>query len=940
MRLLQLRPDNELVLTDNLIHDIPPYAILSHTWGSDGDEVTFQDLMEGRGKDKSGYGKIIFCGQQAKRDHLHYFWVDTCCIDKTSSAELTEAINSMFNWYRNAQTCYVYLTDVSKEDAVAQDGELSHLNWKSAFRESRWFNRGWTLQELLAPSKVEFFSATKQRLGDKKSLEQTIHEITRIPLRALQGYALSEFTIDERISWSNSRRTKRPEDRAYSLLGILGVYVSLIYGEGEENAFTRIRATIDQKHETNTGLGNASDKSKALHHYIPFPKNRRFTGRDGILVDIQKRLFGVESCQKLAVVGLGGMGKTQLALQLAYWVKERRPEYSVLWIPALSFESFEQTTTEIAKRLGVKKETDDEDIKTSLLRHLELEYDRKWFLVVDNADDMDILYGSTASGGEGIYQYLPTTDNCIILFTTRLRDVALSVTGTDVIELGEMSSEEATNFFAKATIHRNDLEESSIVKELLEELTFLPLAIAQAAAYLNRNRLSVKRYLELLRSTGKEMVSLMSTEFRDITRYRGSKNAVATTWLVSFDQIRETDSIAADILLFISLIEPRAIPRRLLPQANTEAEMEQALGTLCGYAFLTDRGNGLYDVHRLVHIAAKVWNHKQNPQETITNALRHVNRIFPTSLQTNQKLWRAYLAHAIRLLDESDQCHINTRYDLFFQVGQCLYEDRRHIDAVQCLEQAEQWYKSRLSEDGMSKLIMDHWLAAAYLNAGQIQKAISILEHVVDIQTQTLNEEDIARLASEHDLARAYLENGQIQKAISILEHVVDIQTQTLNEEDIDHLASKDELAWAYLKDGQIQKAISILEDVVDIGKRARPQTDRNQLNSQHRLGRAYFEDGQIQKAISILEDVVDIGKRVGPQTDRNQLCAQYELGRVYFEDGQTTKAIGMLESVARIEAQVLAEDDKYRLSTLGLLNEAYGDLEQFSQPMVEPEIS
>ncbi|KAK6082001.1 hypothetical protein SCUP515_02780 [Seiridium cupressi] len=684
MCLLQLRPDNELVLTDNLIQDIPPYSILSHTWGSDGDEVTFQVLMEGRGKDKSGYGKIIFCGQQAKRDHIHYFWVDTCCIDKTSSAELTEAINSMFNWYRNAQICYVYLTDVSKQDAIVQDDELSQQKWKSALRESRWFNRGWTLQELLAPSKVEFFSATKQRLGDKKSLEQTIHEITRIPLRALQGYALSEFTIDERISWSNSRRTKRPEDKAYSLLGILGVYMSLIYGEGEENAFTRIRATINQTHETNTGLGNARDKSKALHHYIPFPKNRRFTGRDGILVDIQKRLFGIESCQRLAVVGLGGMGKIQLALQLAYWVKERRPEYSVLWIPALSFESFEQTTTEIAKRLGVKKETNDEDIKTSLLRHLELE------------------------------------------------DVALSVAQTDVIELGAMSSEEATNFFAKATIQRNGLEESLIVKELLKELTFLPLAIAQAAAYLNRNRLSVKRYLELLRSTGKEMVSLMSTEFHDNTRYRGSQNAIATTWLVSFDQIRETDSIAADILLFISLIEPRAIPRQLLPQAKTEAEMEQALGTLCGYAFLTDRENGLYDV----------------------------------------------------------------------------------------------------------------------------SKAIPILEHMVDIRMQTLGEEDIARLASEHDLARAYRENGQIQKAIPMLEYVV------------------------------------------DIGKRVRPQTDRDQLNSQS------------------------------------------ELGRAYFEDGQTTKAIGMLESVARIEAQALAEDDKDRLATLDLLNKANGDLEQFSQPMVEPEIS
>ena len=122
--------------------DIPRYAILSHTWGPQ--EVTFGDMMDGNRTSKTGFDKIRFCGEQARRDGLLYFWVDTCCIDKTSSAELAEAINSMFRWYRDAAKCYVFLSDVPRPTVDSEDLPYQ-LPWESAFRTSRWFTRGWTL---------------------------------------------------------------------------------------------------------------------------------------------------------------------------------------------------------------------------------------------------------------------------------------------------------------------------------------------------------------------------------------------------------------------------------------------------------------------------------------------------------------------------------------------------------------------------------------------------------------------------------------------------------------------------------------------------------------------------------------------------------------------------------------------------------------------------
>ena len=247
MRLLE-RHNEEFRLTDDLLdNEIPPYVILSHTWGRRGDEVNFQDVVKGTGRHKAGYEKIKFCGEQAARDGLQYFWVDSCCIDKSSSAELQEAILSMFRWYQRATKCYVYLADVNAIDQHDQ------WNWEQDFRGSRWFTRGWTLQELLAPRTVEFFSQEGRLLGNKENLERLIQEITGIAIGALRGMPMSQFEINDRFSWARTRHTKRAEDEAYSLLGIFGVSMPIMYGEGRANAFNRLKKEINEASKENRG---------------------------------------------------------------------------------------------------------------------------------------------------------------------------------------------------------------------------------------------------------------------------------------------------------------------------------------------------------------------------------------------------------------------------------------------------------------------------------------------------------------------------------------------------------------------------------------------------------------------------------------------------------------------------------------------------------------
>lgn len=222
------------------------YAILSHTW-EDG-EVSFQDISNGKVEHKKGYAKIHYACNQAVKDGLHYAWVDTCCIDKTSSAELSEAINSMYRWYYNAVYCYAFLSDAPEvnEDFINDKADFNDdaLFYSVTLGPCRWFTRGWTLQELLAPSQIKFYGDNWTYIGNKSQLYRGIVNITGINEDVLISRdSISSYSVAERMGWAAGRQTSRVEDRAYSLLGLFDANMPLIYGEGTQ-AFRRLQEEI------------------------------------------------------------------------------------------------------------------------------------------------------------------------------------------------------------------------------------------------------------------------------------------------------------------------------------------------------------------------------------------------------------------------------------------------------------------------------------------------------------------------------------------------------------------------------------------------------------------------------------------------------------------------------------------------------------------------
>ncbi|KAH7380478.1 hypothetical protein DE146DRAFT_637487 [Phaeosphaeria sp. MPI-PUGE-AT-0046c] len=296
--------------------DIPPYAILSHTWGAD--EISYQELVwinrikalsgslnqssmsssftssssqdeqsslmlasmemllrgnwnpgtsvgsmtEEDFRDRLGYSKIVHTAREVRDLKLKWVWIDTCCIDKSSSAELQESLNSMYRWYWNAKVCLVYLSDVSRADVI--DTNTATVLARVAFESCRWTKRGWTLQELLAPTTCRFYLKDWQYMGEKVEYLEELSHATGIPIPVLEDPVLvQEVSVAERMSWAASRQTTRLEDIGYCLLGLFDIQMPLLYGEGEK-AFTRLQEEIlktTDDHSLFAWKANTSDSS-------------------------------------------------------------------------------------------------------------------------------------------------------------------------------------------------------------------------------------------------------------------------------------------------------------------------------------------------------------------------------------------------------------------------------------------------------------------------------------------------------------------------------------------------------------------------------------------------------------------------------------------------------------------------------------------------------
>ena len=267
---------------------------------------------------------------------------------------------------------------------------------------------------------------------------------------------------------------------------------------------------------------------------------------------LEKKLF-TEGCQRFAIYGLGGVGKTQIVLELAYQTREKNPSYSVFWIQASSMEKVEQAYLQIGHFLQIPGINEEKvDVKQLVKQKLSQESAGEWLLILDNADDADMWFKETdtTTWSGSLVDILPRSTKGSVIWTTRDRKGALKMAPSqDTLNIREMEESVASDLLRRSLIRPDDPQ---MCAQLLYQLTYLPLAIAQAAAYINANEISIAEYLSFLEDAEETTINTLSEDFEDEGRYRDLKNPVATTWLISFQQIRRHNRLATEYLSFMS----------------------------------------------------------------------------------------------------------------------------------------------------------------------------------------------------------------------------------------------------------------------------------------------------------------------------------------------------------------------------------------------------
>ncbi|KAG4431661.1 hypothetical protein IFR05_012864, partial [Cadophora sp. M221] len=735
MRLLQYNNDGDFSLIEFFECNIPTeYAILSHKWGAE--EVTLADLKNGNGKKMTGYGKIQFCGEQAKRDGLQYFWVDTCCIDKSNSTELAEAINSMFRWYQDATKCYVYLPDVSRPRTDSADG--SNEDWVSIFRKSEWFRRGWTLQELIAPASVDFFCKEGELLGNKASLERHICEVTSIPAQALRGRPLSDFSVAERLSWAISRETFRQEDKAYSLLGIFDVNMPLIYSEGKDKAMQRLREEIEK----------ASKGHKREDFSVTFSLSNafdveHFVAREDELSRIHKALRGDGSRRAVVLQGLGGIGKTQLSIAYA---KRHKDNYSaIFWLNIKDEDSVKQSFATLAKQISREyssaiplsnQETNQnlDEVVESVKAWLSLPNNTRWLMIYDNYDTPKVSSGTNPTAID-IRKFLPESYQGSVIVTTRSSEVKIG----HFIQIRKLRNVDDSLEILSTVSGREGLAINPDAVELAKELDGFPLALATAGAYLNQTARSFSDYLRLYKESWARLMETSPelSSYEDRTLY--------STWRISFDNVRQRNPLSANLLrlwayfdnqdLWLELLQHDECdsPEWLRELTKDELSFDGAIRALSNYGLVevatfsqeSTESKG-YNIHGCVHSWTIYALNQEWDYDLASLAVKFVGAHIPK--ETNNQPWtiqRRLLPHAARcsymfanslVVDDglADDCH-NLGY---------LYADQgKLVEAERMYHRALQGKKKAWGPEHTSTLDTVNNLGNLYADQGKLDEA-------------------------------------------------------------------------------------------------------------------------------------------------------------------------------------------------------------------------
>ncbi|RKK27668.1 hypothetical protein BFJ66_g16550 [Fusarium oxysporum f. sp. cepae] len=675
-------------------------------------------------------------------------------------------------------------------------------------------------------------------------------------------------------------------------------------------------------------------QSAGVTFLVPYTENPNFVDRPEIFEKLKlqlgfgQRLATANTQLRVSLYGLGGVGKTQIALAYIYWLRQKHPDVSVFWVHASSEERFRQSYASIADECNIPRRDDPKvNILVLVKEWLTKRFKRQWLMVIDNADDTQIFFHlqqeTVRPQCERLGHYIPECAHGSILVTTRNKQAGSRLArGKPPIEVGNMTNHE-TNELVRTMLENNDIPDEEI-SGLATRLENLPLALAQAASFIHENGITIDDYIVLLDTSDIALVECLSEPFETVGRDSDTPHAVTATWIISFEQIQKQDRFAGEVLSLISLLHRQTIPREFITnhwqrkrvaeanESSQEVRVTKALGTLKAFCVVSEAKDHSLDMHRLVQLVARKWLvMKGKMEEFAQHALKTVSDIYPYGEFETREVCLKYLPHAHAVLENESTGLVEGREErarlLHCVAGYFDYEGRWK-EAEQYQIGAVKLRTEVLGEEHPDTLTSMGNLASIYSNQGRWKEAEELGVDVMEIRKRVLGEEHPYTLTSMGNLASTYWNQGRWKEAEELEVDVMEISKRVLGEEHPDTLTSMEELE----------------VDVMEISKRVLGEEHPDTLASMANLALTYQNQGHWKEAEELEVDVMEISKRVLGEEHPDTLTSMGNLASTYRNQGHWKEAEELEVDVMEIRKRVLGEEHPYTLTSMGNLASTY----------------
>ncbi|KAJ6781734.1 hypothetical protein PWT90_05231 [Aphanocladium album] len=730
--------------------------------------------------------------------------------------------------------------------------------------------------------------------------------------------------------------------------------------------------------------GEDATTAKKPHFVVPFSRDPNFVSRPAIQTRIHELFQG--DTTRFALIGMGGFGKSQLAIEFAHEVNHSSPERSVFWLHGSSRATFEESYRSLAERLALPRRHDPKiNICALVCDWLRREDVAPWLIILDNADDLDVFFG--LSDGTAIASYLPKTSNGKVLVTSRNLNVAERLVGNyeAILKVPPMRNDEALLLLQEKL---NIGHEEIAATDLICCLDFIPLAIYQAAAYINRRCISINEYKNRFQNNSTRM-SLLKHDGGDIRRHESVSNSVAITWQVTFDQIRQESPAAANLLSLLSFFQPQNIPEGMLSGYSQDLKnngldkgdsqtFEDDMDVLLAYSLVSrSMEPQTYEMHSLVQVCTQAWL-SQLECTALWNSLflQLASEQFPKGHFETWGECQLLLPHFDTILKNQPEAEAdvlnwgillkNVSYYMLlmgdFNKAEALcwksVEVRKSLlglgnpdtlnsiaDLASIYRRQGRWREAeklgvQALEASMTNLGPDHpdtlasmaSLAATYGNQDRWDDAEKLEVQVMEIKKTKLGEDNPSTLASMANLVKTYVCQGRWSEAEMLEVQIIEARKMKLGADHLDTLVSMSNLVSIYIHQGHCDKAEKLQLQTLETLRTKMGEGHPDTLAGMNNLATTYLMQGRWDEAVTLEVQVLETLRAMLGADHPDTLQSMSNLASTYMTHHRWGAAEALARQVLEARRAKLGADHPETLGTMHILAYILAETERLQE--------